>query len=82
MMTLAQLPPPRVPGLAWRNLSSGAYGDPDSCLERIYADLASDYGMRDPSARAQVWEIVLGGSVPASLHEIVLRYEAEAARYA
>lgn len=34
------LPPPRLSGLAWRNLSKGVYADGPGPLDRIEADLA------------------------------------------
>lgn len=76
------LPPPRLSGRAWRRLSTGAYAGLADALERLEADLASDYDVADPSARAAVWEAAGGGATGPSLHEIVLRYEGEAARRA
>lgn len=74
------LPPPRLSGNAWRRLSTGAYAGAADALERLEADLASDYDVADPAARAAVWEAAGGGAEGPILHEIVLRYEAEAAR--
>lgn len=74
------LPPPRLSGLAWRSLSKGLYADAPSPLDRIEVDLAADYDLTDDTVRGVVWTAVVGAGVPPSLHEIVLRYEAEVAR--
>jgi len=76
------LPPPRLSGLAWRNLSKGVYaGDPDP-LGRIEPDLAADYDLTGADVRQPVWRSVVGVGLPRTLHEIVLRYETEASRHA
>ncbi len=75
------LPPPRRSGLAWRKLSKGVYADGPSALDPIETDLAAYYDLSDPEVRAGVWQAVVGTGVPPTLHEIVLRYEAKAARH-
>jgi hypothetical protein len=74
------LPPPRLSGLAWRNLSKGVYAGDPRPLSRIEADLADDYDLADADVRPAVWEAAIGRGAPPTLHEIVLRYEAEASR--
>lgn len=74
------LPPPRLSGLAWRNLSRGVYADDLDPLARIEADLAADYDLTGAGIRPSVWQAAIGSGVNRSLHEIVLRYEAEASR--
>lgn len=76
------LPPPRLSGLAWRNLSKGVYADGPGPLDRIEADLAADYDLTGALVRPAVWQAVNGGGLPPTLHEIVLRYEIEASRHA
>jgi hypothetical protein len=74
------LPPPRLSGLAWRDLSKGVYADDPDPLVRIEANLAADYDLTDAGIRPAVWLSALGSGGHRSLHEIVLRYEAEASR--
>lgn len=76
------LPPPRLSGAAWRRLSTGAYAGAPDARERLEADLASDYDVVDPATRAAVWEAAGGGAAGPTLHEILLRYEGEAAKRA
>ena len=51
-------------------------------LDRIEADLAADYDLTGTLVRPAVWQAVIGGGLPPTLHEIVLRYEIEASRHA